>query len=156
MGKWKDLIKYSTIATVPVASYFLPLDEEEVQEKQHWKPQGPQVVEGYEDNRENSVEAPFTYSDGKVTYGKNSDFIQGKNGLIYNRQGEVIGDVSRILKGTPFTNIFAYNAYRALGKNATPEKVKQVQKYLGIPEDGKWGVITQATHEAKLREETNK
>lgn len=155
MAKLKDFLKYSTIATVPVVSYFLPSDEE-TQKKQHQKSQGSQVVEGYEDNRENSVEAPFTYSNGKVTYGGNSDFIQGKNGLIYDRQGKVIGDVSRILKGTPFTNIFAYNAYRVLGKNATPEKVKQVQKYLGIPEDGKWGVITQAAHEAKLREEINK
>lgn len=90
---------------------------------------------------------------GNVNYydGQNwvSDYLQGSDGTVYNRQGQVIGStVDPIaMRASGYDNIFDYNAAKALGEQVTPEQIVAMQQLLGVTPDGKWGARTQAAYE---------
>ena len=82
-----------------------------------------------------------------------SDYIQGSDGTIYNRQGQVIGSIGdpTAMRASGYDNIFDYNASKVLGPNVTPEQVAVIQQHLGVDADGKWGARTQAAYDAYMR-----
>lgn len=90
---------------------------------------------------------------GNVNYydGQNwvSDYIQDSNGTIYNRQGQVIGNMIDpiYMNASGYDNIFDYNAAQA---GIQPEQVAAVQQALGVIPDGKWGARTQAAYEQAM------
>ena len=86
------------------------------------------------------------YYDGQIWV---SDYIQDSNGTIYNRQGQVIGNMIDpiYMHASGYDNIFDYNAAQA---GIQPEQVAAVQQALGVIPDGKWGARTQAAYEQAM------
>lgn len=95
-----------------------------------------------------------TDDNGNVVFYDNAhqlydDYIQGSDGTVYNRNGQIIGNVADqdAMLSAGYDNIFDYNAAQALGKRITPEQVATMQQMLGVTSDGKWGARTQAAYE---------
>lgn len=108
-----------------------------------------------QEDEEESPEQGFIQGDaGNVVFRDSNnqlhdDFIQDSDGTVYNRAGQVIGNVADQddMSSAGYNNVFDYNAAKALGTQVSPQQVAQIQQMIGTEADGKWGARTQAAYE---------